>query len=218
MFRGGIFAILGVLVLGFALAAINTDIGRWGGWHDADWSPQEFLSAQQGSDGNDQDMNYKVTLWQVCGRVFRDNRIETCYAVTDHSITCEEFRHFFRSIQAFYILTAVFSLLSIVFAVLDHGNVLKFKHYRTILLFLAFMVFACSIVGWSLAIASVHRRFCGAKNGAAGWEAVHDQPDFEWGASPFLLVVATVFGMAMLYVAHRWPAKSTNAFVPLESA
>jgi hypothetical protein len=31
MFRGGIFAILGVLVLGFALAAINTDIGRWGG-------------------------------------------------------------------------------------------------------------------------------------------------------------------------------------------
>jgi hypothetical protein len=104
-------------------------------------------------------MNYKVTLWQVCGRVFRDDRIETCYAVTDHSITCDDFMHFFRSIQAFYILTAVFSLISIVFAVLDHGQVQKFMDYRTILLFLAFlMVFVCSIIGWALAIASVHHR------------------------------------------------------------
>jgi hypothetical protein len=194
--RGGIYAIMGVIALVFALAAIGTDLARWGG-----------------VEGHD-NTNFKSTVWEICGRGFHDDHIGTCYRTTDHNLGCDEMRDHYNALQAFYVLTNITLLIAIVFAILDHGNVRGFKHYKKILTGLSFLTVAFSVLGWSIAIATVRKDFCDGSHGEYTWGAMQDQPNFEWGASPFLLIVTTVLGIMMLCVAHKAPHDATETLEP----
>jgi hypothetical protein len=197
MFRGGIYAILAVIALAFALAAIGTDIAQWGSHNPT---------------GPTADM--KLTPWQMCGS--SGNSGTSCVPPSD--IDCQPFADRMRAVEAFYVLTAIFLLIAIIFAVLDHGNVHGFRHYRGILLGLAFLIIACSLIGWAIALSLVMQSFCdgtagsgsGSRNSAGGQGgSISSAPRFEWWASPFLMVVATFFGIIMFVVAHRAPALAT---------
>jgi hypothetical protein len=182
MIRGGIYALLALAALAFCLAAIGTDIA-------------EFGSTNAAGAGQDN----KLSVWHVCGRPSDQSTTSSCVEARD--VGCDVFMHRMRTMQAFYVLTAIFLLVALVFAVLDHGNVHGYRHYRPILLTLAFLIVACSVIGWALAIVLVRQSHCGS--------AISDAPGFEWEASPFLLVVTTFFGILMFIAAHRAPGLAT---------
>jgi len=196
MIRGGIYAILAVVALIFALAAIGTDIAQWG---------------NNNPKGPTADM--RLTPWMLCGG-------GSCVEPSD--LGCGDFADRLRAVEAFYVLTCIFLLIAIIFAVLDHGNVHGFRHYRAILLVLAFLIIACSLIGWAVAISLVLQAFCqgasgsgsnasGDNNSAGGQpSSISDAPRFEWWASPFLMVVTTFIGIIMFVVAHRAPGLATS--------
>jgi xanthine/uracil permease len=198
MFRGGLYALLAVVGLVFALAAIGTDLARWSGsaWHES--------------------TNWKSTVWQICGRVYQDDHVETCYSATDHAIACTPMKDNFRALQCFYILTCIVLVTAIGFAILDHGNVRDFKHYKHILFGLAGGTVACSLLGWAIAIGTVRSHFCDS-DANNSWEAMLDQPHFEWGASPFLLLITTLLAIGMTVVAYKAPDRATEELQPLET-
>jgi hypothetical protein len=280
MYRGGLYAVLSLFVLVTSLAAINTDIARWGAW-DTDKSvshsnqgssatrpitnvktrvadaaevmvrnlvPAEstvvkvepgaasgqssnakapstlgfaapiirsFARGSTASDvlgDNDDDTNFKATLWEICGRGFRDEQVETCYSATDSDITCADFRKRFTAMESLYCLTAVFSLLGVIFAVLDHGNVRKFKYYGFILIIISLCLVGFSVSGWALAIDTVKSDYCTDLDWQ--WHSMHSQPDFEWGASAFCLVGSSFFALIMLGLSLSTP-KVSEGFHPV---
>jgi hypothetical protein len=192
MIRGGIYALLAIVALACNLAALGTDIAQWG------------TNNPKGPKADS-----KLTPWYLCGP-----RGTGCTPAGE--VDCQGFQDRMRAMEAFYVLSAIFLLLAIIFAVLDHGNVHQFRHYRKILLGLSFLIIACSIIGWALALTLVLQNFCdgssgGDSTGSAGQErgSIRDAVNFEWWASPFLLVVTTFFGIIMFIVAHRAPALAT---------
>jgi hypothetical protein len=199
MLRGGIYAILAVVALAFALAAIGTDIAHYG---------------VANPDGNTYDN--KASLWYLCqsgGPAGSNsaNSATSCFPADE--IGCTGLKDRFRTSQAFYIMTAVILLVALVFAVLDHGNVHGFKHYKVLLLLFALATIVFSVIGWAVAISIARETFCeGDVNTRVG--PFKDQPNFEWRASPFLLLVSTVFGIAMLVVALRAPHGATEHVHP----
>jgi MFS superfamily sulfate permease-like transporter len=196
LIRGGLFALLACFALIFALAAVGTNIASWG-------DVQHHTSS-----------NYRASVWEICGRMFHDDHVESCYSATDGAITCTPFKDRFRAMQCFYILTILLLLISIIFAVLDHGNVRNFKHYKVILLFLGGLAIIFSLMGWSLAFSIPRTHFCESSPGNS-WEAMQDQPNFTWGPSPFLMLIVTLSGIAMFFIAWRAPTESTEDLEPL---
>lgn len=195
MLRGGIFAILAIIALAFNLAAIGTDIAQWGN-----------------DNPNGPKADAKLTPWHLCGP-----RGTGCTPANE--IDCQGFKDKMLAMEAFYVIAAIFLLFSIIFAVLDHGNVHQFRHYKKILLFLAFMVFASSVIGWALALSLVLQNHCDGTGtddgsvsvGSQGQEpgSIADAVNFQWWASPFLLVVTSFLSLIMLIAAHRAPALAT---------
>ena len=203
MLRGGIYAILAVVALAFALAAIGTDIAHYG---------------SANPDGSTFDN--KVELWYLCqsggaGGTNSANSGTTCFPADE--IGCTGLKDRFRTAQAFYIMTAIVLLVALVFAVLDHGNVHGFKHYKVLLLLFAVATIVFSVIGWAIAISIARETFCEDDvNTRVG--PIKDQPSFEWRASPFLLVATSVISIAMFVFALVSPHHSTAGRVTHQPA
>lgn len=191
MIRGGIYALLAIVALAFALAAIGTTIAEW-------------------NNGDSE-----LTPWYVCGNGGSPTSTSSCTRATD--IDCSTFKSRIQAVEAFYVITAGLLLIGLIFAVLDHGNVHEFRHYGPILVGISFLIFACSIIGWAIAIALVTQSYCSGSVSAAASgsgatvnsNALKDAPGFKWRESPFLMVVTTFFALLMLIAAWRAPALAT---------
>jgi len=191
MIRGGIYALLAIVALIFALAAIGTNIAQWN------------------NGGN------KLTPWYLCSNGGSATSTSSCTQVTD--VTCSAFKSRIQAVEAFYVITAGLLLIALIFAVLDHGNVHEFRHYGAILIGISLAIVITSLIGWAIAIAVVTQSYCSGTVGGTGSGsgvsatsgALKDQPGFRWRASPFLMVVVTFFALVMLIVAWRAPAHAT---------
>lgn len=186
MIRGGIYGLLAVAALAFALAAIGTDIAKW----DESVSTQSF--------------RFRASPWYVCGRISDNSASSSCHPVEDFE--CDALEHRYRAMQAFYVMTCVVLLAALIFAVLDHGNVHEFKYYMPLLLAFALAVMIFSLIGWAIAISIPRQSFCSSGKMA-------DRAGFTWKASPFLMVITTIIGIVMFIVAWRAPATSTEHVV-----
>lgn len=182
--RGGMYAIFGLIGLIFALAAVGTDIARF----DNDAKADVWKLCAGGAGGNAQGSGEGVSAGSGCQR--------------SQDIQCSSLKTRYQAMEAFYVLTIIFIFLAIVFAICDYQNVHGFRHFTEILLTLAFLTIACSIIGWALAISNMTTTLCGGK--------LHDAPGFKWWASPFLLIITTVCGMIMFCQAFRHPHSATT--------
>lgn len=192
MIRGGIYALLATCALIFTLAAIGTSICSFG--------TRGLLNNGQAT----QDVQRDVTLWYDCGRQGATNP-NFCNPHQDHA--CSSLRSRMQAAEAFYVLTAITLALSILFAVFDHGNVHGVKFYKLILLLLALLTFIFSIIGWAIAISVPRKDHCGHP----AWVS---QPQYYWGPSPFLLLIATLFAIPMFLVAKHAPFAATEHVSP----
>jgi hypothetical protein len=188
MLRGGIYGLLAIAALAFALAAIGTNIASW------------FENVN-----NSGGYNFHASPWQLCGRVADYTASTSCHPVEDFN--CGPLEDRYRAMQAFYVLTCVAILAALIFAVLDHGNVHEFKYYKPLLLIFALSIIIFSLIGWAIAISIPRQSFCGSGR-------MSDRAGFEWEASPFLLIITTIIGIVMLIVAHRAPHGSTEHVRP----
>jgi hypothetical protein len=195
MIRGGIYGLLALIALAFCLAAIGTTVAEW-----AEASPQT----------GGQDLSRKLTAWYYCQRAGATSPMN-CAPMNEHP--CQGFKDRVRAAEAFYVMTAIVLLAAILFAVLDHGNVHGFRHYSTVLLLLAVAIIVFSLIGWAVMISAVRESFCEG-DGVAAQAEIEEQPNFDWGASPFLLLITTIIGIVMLIVAHRAPGASTEHLRP----
>jgi len=188
MIRGGIYALLAIVALALALAAIGTTIAQWNGGDN------------------------ELTPWYLCGNGGSPTSTSSC--IRANNIDCSTFKTRIQVVEAFYVITAGLLLIGLIFAVLDHGNVHEFRYYGPILVGISFLIFACSIIGWAVAIALVTQEHCTAAAGSGSGAAVtggaiKDAPGFKWRESPFLMVGTTFLSLLMLIAAWRAPALAT---------
>jgi ABC-type Fe3+-siderophore transport system permease subunit len=191
LLRGGIVGILAVVALAFAIAANFTEIVRWTDTVDS------------------VDFHLRATPWHMCSRRVDGSAATTCYPASDFE--CPSLRHRYRAMEAFYVLTCAIILATLVFAVLDHGNVHKSACYVPVLLGCAISIVLSSLTAWAIAISIPREDFC---DGDRRLSRIISHAKFAWQPSPFLLVVATVIGLFMWFVAWRTPVAATDHIVP----
>jgi hypothetical protein len=231
MFYGGTYALLAVVASAFTIAAMSANLALWDAESsDGDWfeivayDPRKVVNqfssitrvgvdnklTSRPSNPHQKHLRFRATLWEICSRDFHYEAGEACRTAVDPALTCASVRATFETIQAFYMLTLSLSIVALIFAVLDHGNFREFKYYKPVLAGIAVFIVGFSAVGWSVAISAVHRSFC---EHTVLKRSMISQPEFEWGASVYLLLVSSVLGLTMLVVALRHPQHATDHIV-----
>lgn len=201
------YGILALIALTLTLAAIGTDIARY----------DEDLAGAT--------LDTKMDLWHLCQST--DQPVGTArsdtFCAPARKLRCTKLKDRLRAAEAFYIMTAIVLMLALVIAALDHGHDNYgsdhssghgFRHWKPLLLLLALLTIVFSIIGWALAFSVAREDFCEGDGDGIAFLAAKDRPNFEWRASPFLLLVSTVFGIAMFIVAFRAPHGSTEHVHP----
>jgi hypothetical protein len=193
MIRGSIYGALCLAALGCTLAALGTPVA---GWHTQSGVTKMITT---------------VDVWYVCGS---STNIETneestaaCARTTDRQVPCMQYKDRFFGMQAFYGLTGIGVVFALTFAGLDRGSAdAEHDWWRVALAVSATLLFAFSIIGFSLALTIPHTRFC-TNQPSATMEKMSAQPHFKWGPSPFLMVATTAVTIAMCVVALVVPPK-----------
>jgi len=145
-------------------------------------------------------------IWYTCNRGVNaadgSRSIASCRYNTDPGNTCTKYKDRVRSIQAFYILTAVFVVLNLTFGVMDHFGKLESLPFgaksQLVLVVLAAIVIVWSMLSWAIAISYPRTEYCGGGK-------LSDTNNFKWGASPFMMLMLFITAIVQLVLALIFP-------------
>jgi len=194
--RGLVFLALTILCIMWMLIAFGTNVFSI--------KPDNGNGAEQWSD-----------IWYSCGRgatVLGNSPVASCTYLTDKNLDCTKLEDRVRAMRAFYILTAVFCVVNLMFGVLDHFGKLEGLPFglksQIVLVVCAALVIFWSLLSWAVAISYPRSEYdCGGGSSPA---AV-DQDGFKWGASAFMMLMLFITAIVQLVLALIFPGGGGGA-------
>eukprot|EP00672_Neobodo_designis_P023657 CAMPEP_0174834310 /NCGR_PEP_ID=MMETSP1114-20130205/4748_1 /TAXON_ID=312471 /ORGANISM="Neobodo designis, Strain CCAP 1951/1" /LENGTH=198 /DNA_ID=CAMNT_0016068217 /DNA_START=108 /DNA_END=704 /DNA_ORIENTATION=+ len=140
-------------------------------------------------------------IWYLCGRG-SDDAVAGCVYLTDKNLNCVKLEDHIRATRAFYILTAVFCLVSLAAGLVDmFGSIEGLPGGlggAVVLAVCSAVVIVWSVLAWALCIAYPRTIFCGTN-------AAVDRDDYRWEASPFMMLMLTITAAIQLVLALVFP-------------
>jgi hypothetical protein len=196
--RGLVFLALTILCIMWMLIAFGTNVFSI--------KPDNGNGAEQWSD-----------IWYSCGRgatVLGNSPVASCTYLTDKNLDCTKLEDRVRAMRAFYILTAVFCVVNLMFGVLDHFGKLEGLPFglksQIVLVVCAALVIFWSLLSWAIAISYPRSEYdCGGSSSAAV-----DQDGFKWGASAFMMLMLFITAIVQLVLALIFPGGGGGANEP----
>ena len=135
----------------------------------------------------------------------------TCIDTADPRDSCAKQKDRARAVRAFYVLTALVVVVSIVVGVLDAFGALNLPgglKPQIALIAVAAAMIVFTLLSWALAISWPRSKYCGATT------SYSKSNGFGWAASPFMMLLAMLVAIGQLVVAILIPGGSGGASEP----
>uniref|UniRef100_A0A7S1LB30 Amastin n=1 Tax=Neobodo designis TaxID=312471 RepID=A0A7S1LB30_NEODS len=140
-------------------------------------------------------------IWYSCSRGNSD-AVAGCVYLTDKNIDCVKLEDHIRATRAFYILTAVFVVVSLAAGLVDMFGSLEGLPGglggAVVLAVCSAVVIVWSVLAWALCISYPRTIFCSTN-------AAVDSDTFRWEASPFMMLMLTITAIIQLVLALVFP-------------